>query len=73
MNTIQELLDKEATLANTGQGDSEERMQIHTIIRLKREAPPPVCFGQDDCSIGTLSRCAWRMDCGADPVYNWGG
>jgi hypothetical protein len=72
MSDIQELLDQEATLSNKG-GNSEEVKKIHTIIRLKRIAPPPVCFGEDDCSTMMLSRCPWRIDCGAEPYYNWGG
>ena len=73
MMTLQQLLDEEARLSNEGQGDSMERQKIHTIIRLKREAPPPACFGDDDCSTSILSRCPWRIDCGAEPIYNWGG
>ncbi|CAB4130075.1 hypothetical protein UFOVP116_257 [uncultured Caudovirales phage] len=63
--TLQDLLDQEAALANTGMQNSEERAKIHTVIRLKREAPAPVCFGNDDCSTRMLSMCPWRMDCGA--------
>ena len=73
MKTLQDMLDREAVLSNTGHADSEERQKILTLIRLKRAAPPPVCFGQDDCTIGTLTRCAWRMDCGASPMPYWGG
>ena len=73
MSDIQELLDREAALGNEGKGNSEECMKIHTLIRLKRIAPPPVCFGDDDCSTMMLSRCPWRIDCGAEPYYNWGG
>ncbi len=73
MKSIQILLDEEAWLSNNGQGDSEERMKIHTMIRLQRQAPPPSCFGEDDCSTTVLARCPWRMDCGAEPTYNWGG
>jgi hypothetical protein len=61
---IQDLLDKEAMLSNTGKGDSKDRKQIHTIIRLKRMGPEPVCFGYDDCSTIILSMCPWRIDCG---------
>lgn len=64
MSELQDLLNQEAILANTGKGDSEERMKIHTIIRLKREGPGPFCFGHDDCSTLALSTCAWRIDCG---------
>ena len=63
---LQDLLDEEAELANTGRGDSKERMQLHTVIRLKRsEFSQPHCFGEDDCSTLMLSRCPWRMDCGS--------
>ncbi len=74
MTDIQKLLDEEADLANSGQADSPERAKIHTVIRLMRdETQRPHCFGEDDCSSVTLSRCPWRMDCGAEPYYNWGG
>jgi hypothetical protein len=63
---LQDLLDEEAELSNTGQGDSEQRQHLLTIIRLKRsEFPQPHCFGEDDCSTLVLSRCPWRMDCGS--------
>lgn len=63
--SIQDMLDKEATLSNAGQGQSDERQQLLTMIRLKRnEQYRPPCFGEDDCSTSILSRCAWRMDCG---------
>ena len=63
--SIQDLLDEEAWLSNNGQGDSEERMKIHTMIRLRRdENARPFCFGEDDCSTRILSMCPWRMDCG---------
>ena len=66
MKSIQILLDEEAWLSNNGQGDSEERMKIHTMIRLRRdESARPDCFGYDDCSTRILSMCPWRMDCGA--------
>ena len=62
---LQELLDKEATLANTGKAESKERMEIHTLIRIARdERYRPPCFGQDDCSTEMLMRCPWRIDCG---------
>ena len=68
MNELQELLDQEARLSNAGHSDSEERKKIHTLIRLKRQSPPPYCFGDDDCGIGILQHCPWRMDCGpTDP------
>jgi hypothetical protein len=64
MSNLQDLLDQEAQLSNAGKGKSEERQKILTLIRLKRKAPPPVCFGEDDCSSNILSVCPWRMDCG---------
>lgn len=63
--TLQDLLNHEAYLSNNGQGNSEERKAIHTIIRLKREGPAPFCLGHDDCSTLALSCCSWRMDCGS--------
>jgi hypothetical protein len=66
MNEIQALLNEEAMLSNSGRGDSKERMELHTIIRLKRdESLRPDCFGEDDCGTLMLSSCPWRMDCGA--------
>ncbi len=63
--SIQDLLDEEAELSNTGRSDSEERMKIHTLIRLRRdETSRPFCFGEDDCSTRILSMCPWRIDCG---------
>ena len=65
MTGLQDLLDQEAALSNSGLGDSEERKQLHTVIRLKRSSmPEPWCFGEDDCSTNMLMRCPWRMDCG---------
>jgi len=62
---IQELLDKEAELANTGKGESIERAEIHALIKTVRvETMRPICFGQDDCSTYFLMRCPWRIDCG---------
>ena len=54
---IQELLDKEARLAN-------ERYAILKQIKLLRGDEPPHCWGQDDCSTLMLVRCPWRIDCG---------
>ena len=62
---LQNLLNQEAMYSNTGRGDSDERQKILTVIRLKRESPPPVCFGEDDCSTSILSCCPWRIDCGS--------
>lgn len=71
---LQTLLNQEALLSNTGQGLSEARQKIHTLIRLMRdETHRPGCFGDDDCSTLMLSRCPWRMDCGAEEYQNWGG
>lgn len=65
MTTIQDLLNKEANLSNEGKGQSAERQEILTMIRLARdEKYRPVCFGEDDCSTNMLSQCPWRMDCG---------
>ena len=64
MSDMQDLLNQEATLCNTGKGDSDERKQIHTLIRLKRKDPAPPCLGHDDCSTLVLSTCPWRIDCG---------
>ncbi len=71
MSTIQDLLNKEAQLSNSGEGDSPERMEIHKIIRMKRKnLHQPLCFGQDDCSTLMLSTCPWRMDCGSYYEHN---
>ena len=66
MSKLQELLDKEAKLSNDGLGDSKERQEILKVIRVMRKGlHQPLCFGQDDCSTNMLSKCPWRMDCGA--------
>ena len=66
MTDLQTLLNEEAMLSNTGRGDSKERAELHTIIRLTRsKLPQPHCFGEDDCSTSMLSQCPWRMDCGS--------
>lgn len=65
MNHLQNLLDQEATLANEGKADSEERQKILTAIRLMRdESMRPDCFGDYDCSTYMLSICPWRNECG---------
>ena len=65
MTTIQDLLNKEARLSNAGKGESPERQEILTMIRLARdEKYRPSCFGEDDCSTNMLMRCPWRIDCG---------
>lgn len=66
MTKMQDLLNKEARLSNAGKGDSVERQETLTLIRLQRdEAYRPSCFGEDDCSTQMLSTCPWRMDCGS--------
>lgn len=62
--TIQDLLDQEANIANSGGEHSEARVIIHDKIRVMRGTEHPVCFGDDDCSTNILSKCPWRMDCG---------
>lgn len=65
MIDIQDLLDREASLSNAGKGDSPERQELLTMIRLHRDdTKRPACFGLDDCSTMLLMRCPWRMDCG---------
>lgn len=64
MSNLQDLLNREAALSNSGRSNSLERQEIHTIIRLKRDNPAPLCFGEDDCSTLVLSTCPWRIDCG---------
>ena len=65
MSKIQDLLNREAKLSNSGLGDSPERQQLLTTIRLMRDDQyRPACFGEDDCSTNMLSQCPWRMDCG---------
>jgi hypothetical protein len=66
MSTIQDLLNKEAKLANSGHDKtSPERKEIHIVIRkLRDKLYMPLCFGQDDCSTQLLSTCPWRFDCG---------
>lgn len=65
-DSLQDLLNQEATLCNTGLGDSARRQEILTVIRLTRnEQQRPWCFGEDDCSTQMLSQCPWRMDCGS--------
>ena len=57
MDTIQDLLDREAKLAN-------ERARTHNLIKIMRGTTPPPCHGHDDCSTMMLSMCPWRIDCG---------
>ncbi len=64
--TLQELLDKEAKLANSGHGKSELRIIIHEEIKSRRGAQAPPCWGEDDCSTMMLMRCPWRIDCGPE-------
>ncbi len=65
MATIQQLLDQEAGLANSGHERSPLRLIIWEEIRQRRGTEAPVCFGEDDCSTLILSQCPWRMDCGS--------
>lgn len=60
VNNIQDLLDAEATLKNSG----KDATSVVIRIRELRGDKAPVCFGEDDCSTEILSRCPWRMDCG---------
>lgn len=55
--SIQDLLDREATVGN-------EQGRIHKRIKELRGNEAPVCWGEDDCSTSILSRCPWRIDCG---------
>lgn len=64
MKSIQDLLDEEARLANTGHAKSREREKIHVEIVLRRGDTSPPCWGEDDCSTNMLMRCPWRIDCG---------
>lgn len=65
MIEVQDLLDREAKLSNAGAGNSPERQELLTMIRLRRDdTKRPTCFGLDDCSTMLLMRCPWRMDCG---------
>jgi hypothetical protein len=63
MSRIQELLDKEATMANEGH-DNDFRKIILIEIKQLRGNDAPECWGEDDCSTNTLMRCPWRIDCG---------
>jgi hypothetical protein len=63
MSKIQELLDKEATMANEGQ-DNDFRKIILLEIKHLRGSDAPACWGEDDCSTNMLMRCPWRIDCG---------
>ena len=64
MQTLQQLLDQEAFLSNTGKSKSPERLIILQQIREQRGLESPVCYGEDDCSTEFLIRCPWRIDCG---------
>lgn len=66
MSILQDLLDKEAKLSNSGNGDGKERQDILKEIRnIRKNMHQPFCFGQDDCSTNMLIKCPWRMDCGS--------
>jgi hypothetical protein len=64
MTQLQELLDKEASLAN-------RRDLVHKQIKVLRGEDPPVCWGNDDCSTLVLSHCPWRIDCGSYAAQHW--
>ena len=51
---VQELLDKEANLAN-------RRHLVHKQIKVMRGTEPPRCWGMDDCSTQILSTCPWAL------------
>jgi len=57
VDTLQDLLDQEADLAN-------KLYAIHQRIKQLRGTTPPPCHGDDDCSTLMLSTCPWRIDCG---------
>ena len=64
MTHVQELLNLQANLSNTGKKDSDEYRNVCiTITELRGNEPPP-CWGDDDCSTLILSQCPWRIDCG---------
>ena len=64
MSHVQDLLDKEAELANRGQ-NNDFRWMIHAEIKQLRGPTSPLCWGEDDCSTSMLMRCPWRIDCGS--------
>jgi len=63
MTYIQELLNLEASLSNSGKKDSSEYRNAHIKIKELRGGDAPVCWGEDDCSTLILSQCPWRIDC----------
>ena len=64
MSEIQELLNKEANLAN-------RRSLVHKQIIVLRGESPPVCWGMDDCSTNIMSQCPWRIDCDGYEAEQW--
>jgi len=64
MSATQELLDKEANLAN-------RRSMIHKQIKILRGETPPRCWGMDDCSTQMLITCPWRIDCDGHEATHW--
>jgi hypothetical protein len=64
MTQVQELLDKEASLAN-------RRDLVHKQIKVLRGIHPPVCWGNDDCSTNIMSQCPWRIDCDSHEAESW--
>lgn len=64
MTKIQDLLDQEARLSNSGtKQDLLKRLPILEELTVLRGATPPYCWGEDDCSTLMLVRCPWRFDC----------
>ena len=64
MSNIQDLLNKEANLAN-------RRILIHKQIKAARGEDPPICWGIDDCSTQIMSTCPWRIDCDSHEAVRW--
>jgi hypothetical protein len=64
MSNIQELLDKEANLAN-------RRYLILKQIKAARGEETPQCWGMDDCSTQIMSTCPWRIDCDSHEAVKW--
>ena len=61
--TLQDFLDQEARLANSGYANSYQRKVAHEEIKKLRGDEPPPCWGEDDCSTTMLMHCPWRIDC----------
>ena len=62
---LQDLLDKDAQLSNSGVERSHPfRKIVREEIVMRRGSNKPICHGEDDCSTNLLMRCPWRIDCG---------